>query len=218
MTGQIITVVQQKGGAGKTTLTAQLATGYLKAGLSVATIDIDPQGSLSLWYAARMASLADENTLIHSQIQGWRLKKEADRLADECDIVLIDSPPHAESENSIAIRAADLVLIPVQPSPLDLWASRPTVQAVRSERAAAMFIFNRVPPRALLTENIAGKLADLGIPAAKQYLGNRVAYAASIAEGKGVVETSSVSPASLEIAALVKELRKLQSRPLKAAA
>jgi chromosome partitioning protein len=216
--GQVITVVQQKGGAGKTTLTAQLAVGFLKAGLSVATIDIDPQGSLSLWYAARMASLGDDNALIHSQIQGWRLKKEADRLANECDIVLIDSPPHAESENTIAIRAADFVLVPVQPSPLDLWASRPTVQAIRNERAAALFVFNRVPPRALLTQEIANKLSDLGVPAAKQTLGNRVAYAASIAEGKGVVETAPSSTAAEEIIALVKEVRKFQSRPLKAAA
>jgi chromosome partitioning protein len=218
MTGQIITVVQQKGGAGKTTLTAQLAVGFIKSGLSVATIDIDPQGSLSLWYAARMASLGDENTLLHSQIQGWRLKKEADRLAGECDIVLIDSPPHAESENTIAIRAADFVLVPVQPSPLDLWASRPTVQAIRSERASALFVFNRVPPRALLTESIASKLADLGVPAAKQTLGNRVAFAASLQEGKGVVETAASSVAAQEITALVKEIKKFQSRPLKAAA
>ena len=66
MTGRIITVAQQKGGAGKTTIAAQLATGLIDAGLSVATIDTDPQGSLSLWYAARMAGLGKKNTLVHS--------------------------------------------------------------------------------------------------------------------------------------------------------
>lgn len=208
MTGTIITITQQKGGAGKTTLAAQLAVTFLREGVSVATIDIDPQGSLSLWYAARMAALAGNNKLVHSQVQGFRLKKEAERLAAECDIVIIDSPPHAESESSIAIRAADLVLIPVQPSPLDLWACRPTVQVVQNEEKNALFVMNRVPPRARLTDTIQEKLELIGIPAAPQGLGNRVAFAASIAEGKGVVETEPSGPAAQEILKLLNDIKK----------
>lgn len=217
MTGTVITVTQQKGGAGKTTLAAQLAVTLLRDGASVATIDIDPQGSLSLWYAARMAALGAGNRLVHSQVQGWSLKKEAERLAADHDYVIIDSPPHAESESAIAIRAADLVLIPVQPSPLDLWACRPTVQVIQKEGRRALFVMNRVPPRARLTDAMEEKLALLEIPATRQTLGNRVAFAASIAEGKGVVETEPSGPAAQEIRAVVKEIQRAADAARKAA-
>lgn len=207
--GIIITIAQQKGGAGKTTLAAQLAVALAADDLSVATLDADPQGSLSLWYAARSASLGERNTIIHAPVQGWRLKKEAERYAAECDIVIIDSPPHAESEATIAIRAADLVLVPLQPSPLDVWACRPTIKTAQDEGSQALIVLNRVPPRTKLTAAIAGKLDELGANTAKTALGSRVGYAASLMEGKGVVETESASsPAAKEIRALLKEIMK----------
>ena len=219
MSGKIITIAQQKGGAGKTTLTAQLAITLLNSGSNVATIDIDPQGSLSLWYAARMASLGDKNTLVHSQIQGWRLKKEAERMADDFDYVLIDAPPHAESEASIAIRTADLALIPMQASPMDLWACQPTIKTAQDENTPSIIVLNRVDTRTKLNSAIADKLDELNTTVAKQHLGNRVAYAASMLEGKGVIETESKGNSSVkEITALAKELKKLNALKLAKAA
>lgn len=218
MTGRIITIAQQKGGAGKTTLAAQLAVGLLESGASVATIDIDPQGSLSLWYAARMSSLGAKNTLIHSQIQGWRLKKEAERLVDEVDFVIIDAPPHTETEATIAIREANLVLIPMQASPMDLWASRPTVKTAQDEGTDSLIVLNRVDTRTKLNSTIQDKLTELDTKVAKAMLGNRVAYASSMMEGKGVIETESSSAAAKEIKALIKELQKLEKLQLKKAA
>lgn len=218
MTGRIITIAQQKGGAGKTTLAAQLAVGLLESGASVATIDIDPQGSLSLWYAARMAALGSKNTLIHSQIQGWRLKKEAERMADDVDFVIIDAPPHTETEATIAIREADLVLIPMQASPMDLWASRPTIKTAQDEGTQSLIILNRVDTRTKLNSVIQDKLIELDANVAKAALGNRVAYAASMMEGKGVMETEGTGPAAKEITALIKELKKLDAFKMKKAA
>ncbi|MFN3701014.1 MAG: ParA family partition ATPase [Alphaproteobacteria bacterium] len=218
MAGRIITISQQKGGAGKTTLAAQLAVGFLEAGQSVATIDIDPQGSLSLWYAARMASLGAKNKLIHSQVQGWRLKKEAERMAEDYDIVIIDSPPHTETEATIAIREADLVLIPMQASPMDLWASRPTIKTAQDEDTQALIVLNRIDTRTKLNAAIADKLVELDTKVAKASLGNRVAYAASMMEGKGVTETEKSSAAAAEINALLKELKKHDAIKLKKAA
>lgn len=219
MTGRIITVAQQKGGAGKTTLSAQLAIGLLQSGASVATIDIDPQGSLSLWYAARMANLGAKNTLVHSQIQGWRLKKEAQRMVDDYDYVIIDAPPHTETEATIAIREADLVLIPMQASPMDLWASRPTIKSAQDENTACLIILNRIDTRTKLNSTILDKLIELDTKVAKQTLGNRVSYASSMMDGKGVLETETPSSAaSKEITALVKELKKIEALKLKKAA
>ncbi len=218
MTGRIITIAQQKGGAGKTTLAAQLAVTLLNSGASVATIDIDPQGSLTLWYAARMAALGEGNELVHSQIQGWRLKKEAERYAQDFDYVIIDAPPHAESEATIAIRTADLVLIPMQPSPMDLWASHPTIKTAKDEGTEAMIVLNRVDTRTKLNAIIADKLKELDVKIAKQSLGNRVAYPASMMEGKGVVETEKNSAAAKEILGLMKEIKKSNALKLAKAA
>ena len=209
--GKIYTIAQQKGGAGKTTLAAQIATALLDAGYSVATIDIDPQGSLSLWYAARMAALGNNNKLVHSQTQGFRLKKEAERLSKEHDYVVIDAPPHAESEATIAIRTADMVLIPMQASPMDLWACRPTIQAAKDENTDSLIILNRVDTRTKLNGAIQDKLTELDTKVAKTTLGNRVAFASSMLDGKGVVETESSSTAAKEIKALIKELKKSNS-------
>ena len=139
MSGTIITVAQQKGGAGKTTLVAHLAVSLMQRGLSVALVDIDPQASLSYWYDARQESFGDEETgLTHSKISGWRTQREVEELAASHDVVLIDSAPHAEMETKTAIRAASLVVIPVQPSPMDFWATQPTLDLAKSEKVTPM--------------------------------------------------------------------------------
>lgn len=218
MTGIIITIAQQKGGAGKTTLAAQLAVALLDSGASVGTIDIDPQGSLTLWYAARMASYGEDNEIVHSQIQGWRLKKQAENFAQEFDYVIIDAPPHAETEATIAIRAADLVLVPMQPSPMDLWASHPTITTAKEEGTPALIVLNRVDKRTKMRGIIMEKLKELEVDVAKQTLGDRVAYPASMMYGYGVIESDRNGPAGKEIAALVKEIKKLDILKLKKAA
>ncbi len=209
-TGKIITIAQQKGGAGKTTLALQLACAFLKQGLSVATIDIDPQASLTYWVALRQKVMEESNTLHHSQIQGWRVDREAKDLSNRYDIVIIDSPPHTQSEATAAIRAADLTLIPIQPSPMDLWASRPTLITAKTEKIATLIVLNRLNARAKISESIQTSLEglDVDISVARSTLGNRVAFATSIMKGKGVVETEPSSAASNEIDALADEIRR----------
>lgn len=218
MTGFTITISQQKGGAGKTTLAAQLATALIAGGFKVATLDVDPQGSLTLWATARMARLGNKNKLTHHQVQGFRLKKEVDRAREEMDYVIIDAPPHAESEAAIAIRNADLVLIPMQPSPMDLWASRPTIQLAQSEKIEARIVLNRTDPRTKLNASIMDKLQELDVQCCAQTLGNRVAFAASMLDGLGVVETEKNGTAAKEITALMLEIQKLQNKTKRKAA
>lgn len=218
MSGTVFTIAQQKGGAGKTTLAAQMAAFLACDGYRVGTIDVDPQGSLSLWYAARMSSIRGEDNIIHAQIQGWRIKKEVVRLRGECDFVLIDSPPHAETEAKMAIREADLVLIPMQPSPIDLWASRPTIKAAQSEKKDMRLILNRVAPRTKLNSVILEKMQELDVKPARHTLGSRVAFAHSMMNGLGVSETEPSSMAAKEIKALAQELIKLSKKSVKKAA
>ncbi|NKD84778.1 ParA family protein [Haematospirillum jordaniae] len=205
MTGKIITVAQQKGGSGKTTLTAQLAVAWRQKGRKVALVDIDPQGSLSAWHSAREASnAAGDFTLL--AVPGWRLGSELEVLCQTHDIVLIDSPPHAESEVRIVIRNASLVILPVQPSPMDLWAIEPTIDIAAREKTPVLLVLNRVPPKGQLSDKIADILNRLPVVVSKNRLGNRVAFASSMMEGKGVMETARRSLAAREISALAREI------------
>ena len=206
MPGTVITIAQQKGGAGKTTLAAQLASLWLSQGHAVATVDIDPQQSLTGWVAARRAALPESAGPEHRQVSGWRTQREVDQLARGHDIVLIDSPPHADTEAKIAVRSAALVLAPLQLSPMDVWATQSTFDLARAEKKPLMVVLNRVPARAKMADTLLAQLTELGAELAETRLGNRVAFAASMLEGKGVEETARSDKAALEVAALGREI------------
>ncbi|HET6306380.1 MAG TPA: ParA family protein, partial [Rhodopila sp.] len=137
----VITVAQQKGGTGKTTLAANLAAA-LAASRSVALLDIDPQHTLTRWHALRPATAAK---LSFSNVSGWRLTTRLDQLKATHDVVLIDSPPQIDTDARLAIRAATLVLVPVQPSPPDIWAAQGTIALAAAEHRPAALVLNRVP-------------------------------------------------------------------------
>ncbi|MBI3709606.1 MAG: ParA family protein [Proteobacteria bacterium] len=206
MTAKVFTIAQQKGGAGKTTLAAQLAIAWIAQRRRIAVVDIDPQGSLSHWIELRRQSMGSAIGFTPSTLSGWRLAGEVERLMRLHDALLIDSPPHAMTEARIAVRAATLVIVPVQPSPLDLWATRPTLELARAEHRPVLLVVNRMPSRATLAHDMIGKLAAYEIGVARTTIGNRIAFAASMAVGSGVVETEPGSPAAQEIIALGEEI------------
>lgn len=208
MSGKIITVAQHKGGAGKTTLSTQLSAALDQKHAKILLLDLDPQGSSTEWFQARQHTLGDKNKISHMQLQGWRLMKDLQNLKSQYDYIIIDTPPHAESESSISIRMADLVLIPIQPSPLDIWASAPTLKLALQEKRRLMIVLNRVPAKSKLNITIMDKLETMGIPVSHQALGNRVPYAASIMMGLGVVEYDPKSIAADEIRNLIAEIEK----------
>ena len=209
MSAKVITVAQQKGGAGKTTLAAHLAVAYTAMGKSVAAVDIDPQQSLSMWYQLRSERLGDAGAgLLVNQIKGWRLKTEVEKLAGETDVIIVDSPPHAETEARIAVRAASVVVVPVQPSPMDVWATQPTLELAAAERVPTLLVLNRVPPRANLTEEMVAQIKQNGAQIAKGRIGNRVAFASALSEGRAIGEVQPSGKGAREMNALAKEILK----------
>ena len=204
MAGTVITIAQQKGGAGKTTLAAHLALAWVGQGRNVGVIDIDPQASLSTWFRHRGGP--GRASLDVAGITGWRVAGEVERQARAHDLVLVDSPPHAETEARIAIRSARLVLVPVQPSPMDLWATEATLALAKAERVPVLLVLNRVPPRATLAAEMVRAFRKFGAPLAVTEIGNRVALAAALASGQGVTEAAPKSRAALEILALAREV------------
>jgi chromosome partitioning protein len=207
MAGKIITVAQQKGGSGKTTIAAHLAVALAFFGKSVALLDVDPQGSLGEWYEARERRLGEGQTGISFRTaSGWGARREAIWIARDHDIVIVDTPPKSDLEARPAIEAADLVAVPIQPTPLDLWASAGTLTIATKERSSTLLILNRVPPRALLTAELMDKILALGATLAQARLGNRVAFAASMGGGGTVLETAPGSKGAQEVDALMREI------------
>jgi chromosome partitioning protein len=200
---KIITIAQQKGGAGKTTMAAHLAAHWARSKFKVAVVDIDPQGSLGHWYKVRQERLGVDGTgITYAAISGWRVRSEIDRLRNTHDVIVIDSPPHTDAEARTAIRAADLVVIPLQPSPMDVWATGATINICKQERVPVKMVLNRVHPQARITDAISGDM--IGLTASR--FGNRVAFAGSLLEGLGVTETEPSSTAAEEVRSLAKEV------------
>jgi chromosome partitioning protein len=213
LVARIITVAQQKGGAGKTTLAAHLAVAYSGLRNKVALIDTDPQGSLAQWHSVRAQVFGEGKTgFTFSSVSGWRVRGEIERLKHGHDIVIIDSPPHTETEARSAIRAADIVVVPLQPSPMDVWATTETINICKQEKKPVKMVLNRVNPNARLTEVIAGEMVGL----AENWFGNRVVYAGSLMEGKGVTEVAPNSMAAAEVLGLAKEIRDYLNKKAKA--
>ena len=209
----VITVAQQKGGTGKTTLAAHLAAAYAGDGQRVALLDIDPQRSLARWHALREARRESRPpgppAIAFADTTGWRLAATIDRLRREHDLVLIDSPPQIDTDARLAIRAADLVLVPIQPSPPDLWAAEGTLALAAAERRPLRLVLNRAPAAGRLRAAIEADLAARALPRATAVLGNRIAFANAFAAGLGVTEAAPRGQAAAELRALAAELKEI---------
>jgi len=204
----VITVAQQKGGTGKTTLAANLAAGMAPSA-RVALLDIDPQRSLTRWHAIRAARDAETPAVTFSDVSGWRLATELDRLRRGHDVVLIDSPPQIDTDARLAIRGANLVLIPVQPSPPDVWAAEGTLGLAAAEHREARLVLNRVPAASRLGETVKAELTARKLPLLNAAIGNRTGFAIAFAAGLGVTEAAPRSSAAVELRALLDEIRQV---------
>jgi chromosome partitioning protein len=207
VTATVIAIAQRKGGAGKTTLAAHLGVAFARAGRGVAFVDTDPQGSLTAWYNRRQERLgAGQTGLGFAAAPGWRAALAIEREATSHELVLVDSPARADDDLRATIRTAALVLVPVQPSPVDVWATLPTLELTRREGVPVLLVLNRVPARAALTGAMRTRLAQYEVGLAATGIGNRIALAAAFAEGSGVAESAAGSAAAAEIDLLASEV------------
>lgn len=201
---KVITVAQQKGGAGKTTIAAHLAVSLAQTGKRVAIIDIDPQGSLTNWHSIREKKFGIGYTGLNFTVSaGWRVESAISKLKHDFDFVVIDAPPHTDTESKTAIRASNLIIIPMQPSPTDLWATGVTIEFAKSENINAKILLNRFNPQSKITKQI---IAQIPGDVLTSSLGNRVAFSSCFLNGITVTESDPSSVAAQEVRDLTTEV------------
>ena len=198
--GKVITFSNQKGGSGKSTLSANLAVLWSNSGYKVAVIDADPQKSLTYWLSERKKYYGDHDIGINFYNFDIRnLTEEVKKIKRKYDFIIIDSPPAITFETLQIIKASNGVFVPVQPSPLDLMATLPFLQIAREEKKKPLIILNRVMPRAKLTDAMILRLRYSGAKIARSRISSKVIFAESFAVGRGVIDINVTSDAAKEI-------------------
>jgi chromosome partitioning protein len=206
----VIALVGNKGGAGKTTLSVNLAAGIAKQ-TSVIVIDADPQGSAIQWNAFTDTS-AEISVLEARDDLGVQLNE----LSQKYDYIVVDCPPSVHASQTIKVlEVCDLALIPVQPSPMDLWATVHIEKAVQHARLSntnlrAVLVINQLETRTTLSRLVRDALSEIGLPVAKTALRRRVIFRNSALEGKNVFEMGRRGiDAAREVDELIHEVIKL---------
>lgn len=210
MTARVIAVVNQKGGAGKSTLAMLLAGALGDAGLRVLVADADPQNTALRWATAGEGFPADVEDLSGEE---GKLHKRLKKRQEDYDYIVIDSPPAASAPvTASALRLANLALVPVIPSPPDLWASLRIRDAifeasVRNPFLEARLVVNQAQPNTVLAREVLAMLPEFGIPMLGAQLRQRTAYRQCAALGGSIATLGSrAAIASLEVDALRREI------------
>ena len=203
----IIGVLNQKGGVGKTTLSVNLAASLARAGRRVLLIDADPQGSALDWAAAR-----HEGPLF--SVVGFprpTIHREIAQIGDGYDHIVIDGPPRVTDLARSAIMASDLVLIPIQPSPYDVWAAEEVVKLIEEariykENLKCAFVVNRKISNTAIGRDVGEALSAYPVSVLAASITQRVVFAEAAGQGKAVHEVEPGGPAAAEIEAVTAEL------------
>ncbi|WP_105246754.1 ParA family partition ATPase [Psychrobacter sp. Marseille-P5312] len=205
---KVIAVLNQKGGSGKTTIATHLARGLQLQGHSVLLVDSDQQGSARDWRA-----VDEDNPVPVIGLDRPTLDKDLKNVSDK-EFVVIDGSPQATNLALSAIKAADFVLIPVQPSPYDVWATSDLVDLVQQRiemtdgKLKAAFVVSRAIQNTNIGKEVAAVLQDYNLPVLDARIVQRVSYPNSASVGKTVFETESAkSSAVTEITQLVNEVK-----------
>src|ERR1035438_7369420 len=198
-----ILMTSQKGGSGKTTVVELLSVEADRAGDGPSwVIDTDPQGTLSHWHKRREHDTPHRAELPFDSIAEG-LEKMAGRGASYC---FIDTAPTISAQSAALIALADLILIPIRPSPADLWASAQTVALVKEAKKPFLFVITQAKPQATITAQTVAALSQHG-RVAESFIADRVLYAGAMTGGKTAPEIAPKSPAADEVAGLWNDVK-----------
>lgn len=206
----VIAVLNQKGGSGKTTIATNLAHALKLAGVKVLLVDSDPQGSARDWNEANQGQLLPVVGLDRET-----LPTDLHAISGGYDFVIIDGAPQIAKLAAAAVKSADVVLIPVQPSPYDIWAAADLVEVIKARQEitdgrqpVAAFLISRAIKNTKLSNEVAEALESYGFPILPHYTTQRVIYPTSAAQGQTVFSEPG-NPAIEEIEAIAKDVLEL---------
>jgi chromosome partitioning protein len=206
MSAQIICVAQQKGGAGKTTLVTNLAIAYLADGKRVGLLDTDPQGSLGKWLDIREETLPENENLQFATATAYGISRALRGMRNAADVILVDTPPKADSDIRQVLREADLVLIPVAASQADVWATHDVLDLADRAGTPTHIVMNRTRSGTRVGDDVAEAVAGLGAKPLQATLANRVIYAEALGHGLGAMEVKRSAAASDEVRMLARDV------------
>lgn len=204
---KVIAVLNQKGGSGKTTIATHLARAFQLSGFSVLLIDSDPQGSARDWAAVR-----EDQPLTVVGIDRPTIGRDLKNIGSK-DFIIIDGAPQASDLAVSAIKSADIVLIPVQPSPYDIWATADLVELVKQRievtdgKIKAAFIVSRVIKGTKIGNEVTDILSEYNLPVLENKITQRVIYPSTAAKGNTVLDENIDNAASIEIISLYEEIK-----------
>lgn len=212
MRAKIIAVLSEKGGPGKTSTSTNVSSCLkVKHGLKVLLVDYDPQGSASSWAASREKGEGDTGVIPVVSI-GANLARDLPAIAGGYDVVVIDGKPALDALMTAALKVADLVLIPVQPSPYDIWATEPTINLIKERqeladgRPLAAILVSQAIPGTRLAGEIRAHLKSYDLPVLDAQTCKRQAYIKGVAAGESVMDLPANDPARQEIEAVTTEV------------
>ncbi len=219
MKARVIAVVNQKGGAGKTTVSMQLAGTLGRRGKKVLVVDADPQGTATRWAASAPDESPFPASVIGLGAANEKVHREVKKFVRDYDYIVIDGPPAADSPVAqSALLIADLALVPVIPSPLDMWASLGIRKAIENavdlnEGLQARLVVNQCQPQTSLTREVLELLPEFGIPMCHTQLRQRTVFRQSAVFGQTVHDFGhKAAPAIQEMDGLTDEVVALLRR------
>lgn len=207
----VVAIVNQKGGVGKTTLAINIATKLHLSNYRVLLVDSDAQGSARDW---RNAGEGKGNELTVIALDRKNLAEDIKKVSSNFDWVIIDGVPKIEQMAVAAVKCSDLVIIPVQPSSLDIWATEDIVHIIQArhnvtvDKPKAYFCITQKRPNTLLGKDIEGACKELGFPALESSTSHRESYKKNISDGGTVFDTRDLKAIN-EITNIVNEIKKI---------
>lgn len=200
----VVSVLSEKGGAGKSTVATNLATAFHLSGTQTLLVDADPQGTAREWGAS-----SDADTPVVAGVEGASLEDDVPRLGGQFDVVLIDGAPRLEETNVSAVRASDLVLVPVRPSAADIWSADTILQACKATGTPARFVVSSQVVGTALAKRVEESLESFDVPVMDARTSQRVAFTEALGAGQSVLQYKPNGKAAGEIEALHDEVQAL---------